>query len=73
MDRVEECVCCHEIPEVMNKNEEVFETDKLEEKLNCITDNPGFAGGCLNRWALQIGIITSNSMGQWQLMVLITN
>lgn len=54
MDRVEECVCCHEIPEIMKKNEEVFETEKLKEKPNCITDNPGFAGGCLNRWALQI-------------------
>ena len=32
MDRTEECVCCHEVPEVMNKNEEVFETDKLKEK-----------------------------------------
>ncbi|CAB4025670.1 Hypothetical predicted protein, partial [Paramuricea clavata] len=41
IDRVEECVCCHEIPEIMNKNEEVFETDKLKEKPNCITDNPG--------------------------------
>jgi hypothetical protein len=58
----------------MNKNEDVFETEKLKEKPNCITDNPGFAGGCLNRWAFKLrGIIISNSMGQWQLMVLNTN
>ena len=40
MDRTEECVCCHEVPEVMNENEEVFETDKLKEKPSCITENP---------------------------------
>ena len=39
MDRSEECVCCLEEPEFMNKNEEVFETDKLKEKPSFITDN----------------------------------
>ena len=42
MDRAEECVCCHEIPQVVNKNMDVFETDKLETKPDSITDNPGF-------------------------------
>ena len=54
MDRTEECVCCHEVPEVMNKNEEVFETDKLKEKPSCITDNPAFKAVCLNPWVLQV-------------------
>ena len=48
MDHTEECVCCHEVPKVMNKNEEVFETDKLKEKPSCITDNPAFKAVCLN-------------------------
>ena len=54
MDRAEECVCCHEIPQVVNKNMEVFETDKLVTKPDCITDNPGFEAVCLNHWVLQV-------------------
>ena len=53
MDRTEECVCCHEVPEVMDKNNEVFEKGKLKEKPNCITDNPAFKAVCLNPWVLQ--------------------
>ena len=66
MDRTEECVCCHEVPKVMNKNEEVFETDKLKEKPSCITDNPAFKANCLNPWVLQVAWLNSN-MAQWQL------
>ena len=54
MDRTEACVCCHEVPGVMNKNEEVFETDKLREKPSCITDNPAFKAVCLNPWVFQV-------------------
>ena len=53
MDRTEECVCCHEVPEVMDKNNEVFEKGKLKQKPNCITDNPAFKAVCLNPWVLQ--------------------
>ena len=52
MNRIEESVCCHEIPEVVNKNEKVFEKDKLNEKPQCITENPAFGAVCLNLWAL---------------------
>ena len=54
MDCTEECVCCHEVPKVMNKNEEVFETDKLKEKPSCITDKPAFKAVYLNPWVLQV-------------------
>ena len=54
MDCTEECVCCHEVAEVINKNNEVFETDKLRSKPNCINDNPTFASVCLNQWVLQV-------------------
>ena len=54
MDRTEACVCCHEVPGVMNKNEEVFETDKLKEKPSCIIDNPAFKAVCLNPWVFQV-------------------
>ena len=33
---------------------DVFETDKLETKPDCITDNPGFEAVCLNHWVLQV-------------------
>ena len=42
MDRIEECVCCHEIPEVI-KNIEVFEVD-----------NPVFEAVGLNHRVLQV-------------------
>ena len=69
MDRTEEYVCCHEVPEVMNKNEEVFETDKLKEKPSCITDNPAFKAVCLNPWVLQVAWYhyKQQLMAQWQL------
>ena len=53
MDRSEECVCCNEIVEVINKNIEVFEVDKLDAHPTCITDNPAFEAVCLNHWVLQ--------------------
>ena len=73
MDRAEECVCCHEIPQVVNKNMEVFETDKLVTKPDCITDNPGFEAVCLNHWVLQVAWFHykqgNNNMSVWQLRV----
>ena len=54
MDREEECVCCQEIAQVRDKNDEVFEFVKPSQPYTCVTDNPGFHTGCLDRWALQI-------------------
>ena len=54
MDNLNESICCHEIPEVMNKNTEVYENERLAEVPGCITDNPGFIVVCLNQWVLQI-------------------
>lgn len=54
MDRSEECICCHEVNEIINKNLEVTEVEGLGKQPNCITDNPAFATTCLNRWVLQI-------------------
>lgn len=42
MDRVDECVCCEEIPEMISLNEEAVILEKLKDPLVCITDNPGF-------------------------------
>ena len=53
MDREEECVCCHEIEQVANKNEEVMEYIKPTLPYDSITDNPGFHAVCLDRWVLQ--------------------
>ena len=53
MDREMECVCCHEIPEVMNKNDEVSEQEQPSVPYSCITNNLGFHAVCLNRWVLQ--------------------
>ena len=53
MDREEEYLCCHEIQQVANKSEEVFEHVKPSVPYNCITDNPGFHTVCLDRWVLQ--------------------
>lgn len=53
MDREEECLCCHEIQQVTNKNEEVFEQLKPTMPYSCITDNPGFHTVCLDQWVLQ--------------------
>lgn len=55
MDKEVECVCCHEIQEIVEKNRDVFEKDNLDHDITCITDNPGFKavsesvgfGGCL--------------------------
>ena len=53
MDREMECVCCHEIPEVMNRNDEVSEQEQPSVPYSCITNNLGFHAVCLNRWVLQ--------------------
>ena len=54
MDREQECICCREIQEVLNKNYEVFEKEKPETAYSCITDKPGFRAVCLGRWVLQV-------------------
>lgn len=47
MDRNEECKCCLEISQIVDKNNEVTEPPP------CITQHPGFGVVCLNRWVLQ--------------------
>ena len=54
MDREVECLCCQEIPEVLNKNAEVYEHEKPRAPYPCITTNPAFQAVCLNRWVLQV-------------------
>ena len=53
MDRKEECVCCHDIEQVANKNQEVMEYTKPTLPCDCITDTPGFHTVCFDRWVLQ--------------------
>ena len=53
MDREEECLCCSEIPQVANKNQEVVQYIKPTMPYSCITNNPGFGTVCLDRWVLQ--------------------
>ena len=55
MDREKECVCCHEIEQVANKNEleEVMEYIKPTLPYDCLTDKPGFHTVCLDKWVLQ--------------------
>ena len=48
MDRVVECKCCHEIPEVFNKNIGI-EGDVP----TCIVDHPGFVPVCINEFVLE--------------------
>ena len=54
MSEAEECICCNEIAEIMNKNNEVYEVDELKEKPKCITECPPFETVCLNKWVLYV-------------------
>ena len=47
METNRECVCCKEIPKILEK------MSKMEVPVNCITEHPGFDGVCLNVWVLQ--------------------
>ena len=60
MDREEECVCCHEIEQVANKNQEVIEYTKPTLPYDCITDNPGFHTVCLDRSVLRAAWLDFN-------------
>ena len=42
METNRECVCCKEMPKILEK------MSKLEVPVNCITEHPGFDGVCLN-------------------------
>ena len=55
----EECVCCHEVAEIMNKSC----------KPNCISDNPAYASVGISGFFMLPGIITSSTMEQQQLKV----
>ena len=48
MDRVVECKCCHEIPEIVSKNFGV-EGDAP----TCIVNHPGFTAVCMNEYVLE--------------------
>ena len=41
--------CCSEIPKIKDKAGEAG--------VRCIIEHPGFAGGCLNVWALEIAYL----------------
>ncbi|KAI0220984.1 hypothetical protein LSAT2_027576 [Lamellibrachia satsuma] len=52
MESETESHCCREIPQILAK---IYELG-LEEA-TCITTHPGFEGGCLNVWALEIAYL----------------
>lgn len=54
MDREVECLCCHEVNKIGQKNQIVSKEENLT--LGCITDNPGFKAVCLNRWVLEAAL-----------------
>ena len=68
MDRNEECVCCHEIEQVANKNQEVIEYTKPTLPYDCITDNPGFHTVCLDRGVLEAAWLVLSSSTEVQHM-----
>ena len=47
MPTVDECVCCHEVDNVVRKIEE------SERHIQCITEHEGFEPVCINEWVLQ--------------------
>ena len=53
LDRVEECVCCQEIPQIVSKLNEAVERENLAERPKCITQHPGFHPVCINYWNQQ--------------------
>lgn len=51
MDREEECRCCLEFSQIVNKNKEAVELENTEEP-KCITDHPDFKAVSLIVWVL---------------------
>ena len=56
MDRVDECICCQEIAAIQTMcaslvNEGPMYADQPPPQ--CITQHPGFADVCLNKWVLR--------------------
>ena len=52
MKTSDECVCCHEYDQVVQKCQEVEDLG-LGPMPTCITKHPGFESVCLNVWNLQ--------------------
>ena len=52
MDSNNECVCCQEIPKIVDKNIEAVADGTLENPPKCITAHPGFIPVCTNKWVL---------------------
>ncbi|XP_033103859.1 P2X purinoceptor 7-like [Anneissia japonica] len=51
MNSIEECLCCHEVPDVVaTRDRDITVTGDL----NCITRHPGFESNCLDVWSLQM-------------------
>lgn len=50
MDLQRECLCCHEIQAVMNTMTDVPEGENVP---SCITQHPGFAAVCTNKYVLK--------------------
>ena len=50
MPTVDECVCCHEVDNVVRRIEE------SERHIRCITEHEGFEPVCINEWVLGLGL-----------------
>ena len=48
MSKMHECVCCCDVPEIRNK------VNGCDSNMLCISDHPGFAAVCLNKWGIQV-------------------
>ena len=50
-----ECRCCRNIPQVTAILDEYIEESNTD--VSCITEHPGFASACLDRYVLQIAYL----------------
>lgn len=53
METEEESVCCQELQKVWRRVESLNAANPGN-LIECITQHPGFDGGCLNPWSLEI-------------------
>ena len=54
MDTERECICCNEIEEIREKQDELKCMDYSQDSIpKCIIDHPGFNENCTAIWALQ--------------------
>ena len=56
MERIDECICCQEIGSTQHMCESLVNEGPMyadQPPPQCITQHPGFAAVCLNRWVLK--------------------